>query len=833
VAACVAAQVCYAYAGVRKPLPAVVLVALGSVATLLSSSAHLLGQRPAADRVEIRRDTFGIPHILAEDEEAAGFAFGYAMAEDHAAEIGRRYLQARGEAARHFGSGDIETDFAMRRLDNRGAARRALAGQTGRRFRRWLQGFADGINRYVMTHRGQLPPWMPTIEPSDPLAYSRMFGVLAALRPPSRLVEKYPNASPLPVPPDAIHPEDQGTGSEPGSNALALAGTKTTSGRPILLGNPHLAWSSLYWEAHVTVRDRMNFYGSTLVGIPVLRAGFNDRLGYVQTNNGPDLQDIYALPLAAGRTDVFVHDGRQRPIERRRVVVDVKQADGSISVEEREYEETRLGPVIHRTSNQVFVVRSVNVEWLRQYEGFFELTYAESLDEFRSVLGRGLTVTSSYTYADVDGNILYVWNARLPRRPDATVDYTLDVRGDTGRLFWKGVHRLRDLPSLLNPSGGYVQNANNPPWWTSLRDPIDPARYPPYIEQGELSLRAQSVLEAVDAVPKLSPDDVGKLKFSSRMRAADLLLPDLFDAAKSVASPSDALRAGVETLTAWDRAATARSRGGVLFDRFLALYEEAVPEPFAMPWDPATPITTPRGLANPAAALAALERAVDEVRREHGSERVAWGDVHRFRFGDIDLPGDGAAGRHGVFRVVTFNAVADGTRVAGHVGPDEPLAGFGDAWVLLVHFTRPAVTAWSVLAYGQTTDLMSPHSRDQIELFANHQLRPVWFSEQAIATNVERRYRPGGAREHAEPLERQRTSPKKVGAQRSPAEGLAVPGGWTKLEPWEQVVGIMHGSVTGEVTPTLSRRKSFWCHKEETCCGCFRSRRVPWQEGPQ
>ena len=77
----------------------------------------------------------------------------------------------------------------------------------------------------------------------------------------------------------------------------------------------------------------------------------------------------------------------------------------------------------------------------------------------------------------------------------------------------------------------------------------------------------------------------------------------------------------------------------------------------------------------------------------------------------------------GVFRVVTS---VPPRRVAcsGHIGADQPLAGFGDAWVLLVHFTRPTITAWSVLAYGQTTDLESPHSRDQIGLFANHELGP-------------------------------------------------------------------------------------------------------------
>jgi acyl-homoserine-lactone acylase len=796
--------------------------AVAAAAVLLIASAPpLLGARAAGERAEIRRDTFGVPHILAKDEEAAGFALGYAMAEDHAVEIGRRYLQARGEAARHFGPAHAETDFAMRRLDNRGGARRALAEETGRRFRRWLQGFAAGVNQYVAERRDVLPAWMPLVEPSDPLAYGRMFGILAALRPPSDLVEKYPPASGAVPPRDArpalvsepgsnavalagaktasgrpimfgilaalrppsdlvekyppashvvsgfsrtdLGPPEGGhyvRGDEPGSNAVALAGTRTTSGRPILLGNPHLSWSSLYWEAHVTIPGRVNFYGSTLVGIPVLRAGFNDRLGYVQTNNDPDLEDIYALPLAPGRADAFVRGGRVRPIARRRVTIEVLQPDGSVAADAREYEETPLGPVIHRTADRLFVVRSVNVEWWRQYEGFFELMHAESLDQFRGILGRRLTVTSNYTYADVEGNILYAWSARLPRRRDGAVDYSLDVPGETDRLFWRGVHRLRDLPSLLNPPGGYIQNANNPPWWTTMRAAIEPGRYPPYIERGELSLRAQAVLAAVDAAPPLSPDGLLGLKFSSRMRTADLLVPELLSAAERHAgrvlsghvgrvlsdpaeeARSELLRAGVETLRAWDRQAQADSRGAVLFDRFLSLYSSIREEPFAVPWNAAEPMTTPRGLADPAAALAALARAVDEVRQQHGDERVAWGDVHRFRMGEMDLPGDGAPGRLGVFRVLAFDPAADGARVTGRHSAEEPLAGFGDAWILLVHFTRP-VTAWSVLAYGQTTDLVSPHSRDQIRLFANHELRPVWFSEAAIAANLERRYRPG------------------------------------------------------------------------------------------
>ena len=146
-------------------------------------------------------------------------------------------------------------------------------------------------------------------------------------------------------------------------------------------------------------------------------------------------------------------------------------------------------------------------------------------------------------------------------------------------------------------------------------------------------------------------------------------------------------------------------------------------------------MTTPRGLANPGAALAALERAVAEVRQQYGDGARRVGrraplPVWRHRSaGRWRAPGGTAC-----FAWSRSMRRRRWTRVAGHVGPGQPLAGFGDAWVLLVHFTRP-VTAWSVLAYGQTTDLESPHSRDQIRLFANHQLRPVWFSEEAIAAN--------------------------------------------------------------------------------------------------
>jgi acyl-homoserine-lactone acylase len=223
--------------------------------------------------------------------------------------------------------------------------------------------------------------------------------------------------------------------------------------------------------------------------------------------------------------------------------------------------------------------------------------------------------------------------------------------------------------------------------------------------------------------------------------SAERLRPALVAAVDALEPPSEEQRSAAAVLRDWDARADAQSRGAVLFQRFVELYLRKAKQPWASPWDAARPFDTPSGLGEPGLAVEALAEAVRSTRAAHGSEAVAWGDVNRFRFGDLDLPGDGASGQLGAYRVLQFDAQPDGRRVAGW-GPEAwRHLGFGDAWVLLVHFTRP-VQAWSVLAYGQTSDRDSPHSRDQIRLFASHELRPVLFSEAEIEANLERRYRP-------------------------------------------------------------------------------------------
>ena len=702
-----------------------------------------------AARVVIRRDLYGIPHIRAETEEAAGFGFGYAQAEDHCLVIARSLVRARGEEAKYFGTG-AESDFLLKLYDATRAAAEDLRNVSSV-YRKIVNAYAEGVNQYVREHRSELPEWIPEFSGIDVMASRRAGAIRSAFSQATirALQRKYPPAG-IRIGDEWLAiatGDDTGAGTPdelPGSNAFALSGTRTTSGFPILLGNPHLNWSSLYWEAQVTVPGKINFFGSTLAGIPVLRAGFNENLGWVTTNNSPDVSDVFALDMDPQKPDHYLFKGKPRPLIKKEITIQIRAEDGTLQSQKRDYWDSHLGKILYRTAEKAFAVNSTQIDAIHYYEGFYHLSKTSSLKQFLSVMDRNMVPTSNFTYADAGGNILYMWNARVPERPDDGTDYSLDVPGSSGRYVWKKMLKPGRFPRLLNPGGGYIQNCNNPPWYASLRDPIDPGLHPRYLEEDRgLALRPQMALEMLEGQEKFSFADVIRLKFNTRMLLADRVKPALIQALREIANPGEDLQRGLRALEAWNNLVSAGSKGAVLFQRFWDTYSRSAAEPFALPWDPAKPAATPAGLSDPVLAVKHLEDAVRWTRQRYGAEDVAWGEVHRFRFGPLDLPGDGASGNYGLFRVLQFTDLPDGKRVAGQVRENETPIGFGDGWVIAVEFSKP-VRAFSVLAYGQSTNPMSKHSADQIRLFADHQLRPVWFSEADIRAHLEKEYRPIG-----------------------------------------------------------------------------------------
>ncbi len=416
------------------------LILLGAL--LFLASTEIVGQpRQLADRVEIRRTAYGVPHILADDLAAAFFGLAYAHAEDYGERVVMGLVRARGELARYLGPDSLEADFRGRQTYARALATYHLLDDD---MREVFEGYAAGVNHYIALHPSEFREWVrPGFTGHDVAARwigtVRWGNVRRFLR---RLAESA----------DTAATEVQ---EREGSNAWALAPNRTRSRKAILLRNPHLNWDAGYYEAHLTVPGVLNFYGDFRVGYPLFfNGGFNDRLGWATTNNGPDLEEIYALEVDPQRPDHYRFDGGSVPLRREEITVEFKNGAG-LGRETRESWSTPLGPVIHRGDGKIYIARAAGDGEFRTAQQFLRMMQARNLEEFKAAMRMRAQLGSNFTYADGDGNIFYLWNATIPALPHASGGDTAAVPAERSSQIWTRVVPFDSLPMIRNPKGGW------------------------------------------------------------------------------------------------------------------------------------------------------------------------------------------------------------------------------------------------------------------------------------------------------------------------------------------------------------------------------------------
>jgi acyl-homoserine-lactone acylase len=292
---------------------------------------------------------------------------------------------------------------------------------------------------------------------------------------------------------------------------------------------------------------------------------------------------------------------------------------------------------------------------------------------------------------------------------------------------WTDYLSFDELPKSLDPASGWNQNTNEPPWDMTFPQ-LDPAKYAPYVAPLGLELPQMRTLRSLHMITeneKISYEQLLADKLSTRMELADRVLPDLLKAAEG--NPTDATR----LLAGWDRLTETDSRGAVLFqmfaERYLGTGARLSPR-LRVKYDPAKPLDSGYGLADPAGALAALAAAAQECIKTYGALDVKWGDVYRFASGKADLPGNGGAGNSGVFRTITYGRREGNRYYASH----------GETFVCGVEFAK-AQKAQCSLSYGNASQPGSPHLEDQLPLMVAKKLHPVWRDKKEVAAHLEKR----------------------------------------------------------------------------------------------
>ena len=660
-----------------------------------------------SDRTEILWDSWGVPHIYGKDAQGLFQAFGWAQMQSHGDLILRLYGQARGRAAEYFGEKYLDSDKYVRTMGIPARARVWYEAQNPT-MRGYLDAFAAGINAYAKEHPKQINDQVKRVLPVDGA------DVLAHVQ---RVIHFTFVVNPQSV------ASLRSRGNSAGSNGWAIAPSHSASGKAMLLANPHLPWSDLFlwYEAQLTAPE-IDAYGVAFVGMPALAIAFNNNLGWTFTVNTHDGWDAYQLTLADGG---YALDGSVRPFESETQTLKVKQANGTLRDEQLVVQRSIHGPVVAQKDGKAVALRVVGLDQPNMMEQIWDMARASKLSEFEAALQRLQLPMFNILYSDRDGHILYLFNGQVPIHSKGDWNYWQGiVPGDTSATLWTQTRPYRDLPRILDPPSGWLQNANDPPWTTTFPQALNPNNYPSDIAPRFMHFRAQRSVRMLMEKKKISYEEMIADKFSSHMELADRILDDLIPAARRLSGELG--RQAADVLEAWDRKADANSRGAVLF----AVWARMMPESnwFATRWNENSALTTPDGLADAAGAVKVLEAAATTVRLLYGTLDVPWGQVARLRYGNVDLPASGGPGLFGIFQVVDL-APASG-------GGFQQVA--GDTYIAAVEFSNP-IRAKVLTTYGNATQQGNPHIGDQLPLYARNELRSVWRTRKEIEAHLESR----------------------------------------------------------------------------------------------
>lgn len=671
---------------------------------ILAWTFHLSLPALSAPATQILWDSYGVPHIEARNSPELFQAFGWAQMKSHGNLLLRLYGQARGRAAEYWGEDYRDSDQWVRTMGIPERARDWYAQQSPS-FRRYLDAFAAGVNAYAQAHGEELEDDLEVVLPitgADLLAHTHRVLHFTFV----------------------VNPEEiQGkTSREPaaGSNGWAIAPAKAAKGHALLLANPHLPWSDLFrwYEAHL-VAPGLNAYGASLVGVPVLSIAFNDNLGWTHTVNTFDGWDAYALKL---RGNSYELDGQVRSFETETQILKVKQADGSLTSQPLLIRRSVHGPVWHDAQGQAIALRVVGLDRPGALEEWWQMARARNLRQFEAALQRLQIPLFNVLYADRSGHILQVFNGQVPVRSGGTfADWSQIQPGDTSKTLWQTLHPYQDLPRLLDPGSGWLQNANDPPWTMTIPAKLQAGDYPAYMAPpGPMYFRAQQSAQMLAEADSLTLEHLIQLKHSTRMALADRLVDQLIAAAQQ---QGNALaRQAAEVLAQWDRTANAASRGGALFAAWADRMD--FDQLFADSWRPDQPFTTPKTLADPRQAVRILEQVAENIQQQYGTLAVSWGEVFRLQAEGVDLPASGGPGFLGIFRVLDFQPQSNAFQAMG-----------GDSYVAAVEFSRP-VRAQVLTSYGNATQPGLPSAQGSLSLVARQQLHPAWRSPAEIKAHL-------------------------------------------------------------------------------------------------
>jgi acyl-homoserine-lactone acylase len=751
-------------------------LSLASVVMGLSLAANA-GSQPGQATAEIRRTSFGVPHIRADNERGLGYGIGYAYAQDNLCLLANEITTVNGERSRYFGPQQLTVEGRENQLSdvffnwlNTPQAVGAFWQAQTPPVRDLVEGYAAGYNRALGERRAQglpeqcLGDWVRTISAQDLVMVTRRLLVeggvgqfaeaLAAAAPPQAVTRHA-------VAPAALRSADvrrQRFALDRGSNAVAVGSERSFNGRGMLLANPHFPWvgGMRFYQMHLTIPGKLDVMGAALPGLPMINIGFNQHVAWTHTVDSSRHFTLYRLQLDPQDPTRYLLDGKSLPMKQQTVTVNVKQADGQIRAVSHEVYSSRFGPIVQWPgkldwdSQFAYSLRDANLDNDRVLQQWYAMNRAVSLKELQASVHKiqGIPWVNTLA-ADDQGQTLFMNLSVVPNVNADKLAQCSDPRagvqmivldGANSACAWDidpaaaqpGIYASEQLPQLLRKD--FVQHSNDSAWLVNPAQPL--TGFSPLISQDgqPLGLRSRFALDRLGTLNKRGPvaaADLQRMVMDDQVYQADLVMPDLLQfCAAHLGGDAPTLMPLCASLKAWDRSANLHSGLGFVHFQNIMQTLPDTPDLWRVQFDPQDPQRTPRGLAveHPDVARAvrkAMLASVEQVNTSGLKTDSRWGDIQVVSRGGQQTPIHGGPGTLGV-----YNAIQS---VPGAGGQREVVS--GTSYLQVVTFDDNGPQATGLLAFSLSSDPASKYANDQTLAFSKKQLSVLPFTEQQITAD--------------------------------------------------------------------------------------------------
>lgn len=566
-----------------------------------------------------------------------------------------------------------------------------------------------------------------------------------------------------------------------GSNMYGFGTAATGADSGVMFGNPHWYWKGpdRFYQSHLTIPGELNVSGASFLGMPVLLIGFNDNVAWSHTVSTARRFGFFQLSLTPGDPTSYQRDGKAVKMVANPITVQVRDAAGVVAPVTRTLYKSEFGPLVNMAllnpalawnQTTAFAIRDINGDNYRTFRNWMRWNQAKSLDEFIAIQKQESAIPWVNTVAVGRGSAK-AWYADIGAVPNVSPDQTAACTTPFGKSmaaalpnvpFFDGARSACDwqtdadsaqkgaigpsrMPSLQRDD--YVGNMNDSYWLANATAPL--TGFPPIFGPAgtvEQSLRtrlghtmALERLAGTDgyAGKKATSEIVRQMVLNSRVFSAERFKIQALDMvcttpqiAVTGAGNVD-VTAACAALRAWDNAGNVASRGSHVWDEFWSRVTVPATQLYAVAFDAADPLNTPRDL-KPSASDAlrqAFGAAVQKVQASGFAMDAPRGEILFATRGGVKIPLYGGCGGVGYFTITCSENPID---KGGYSMDGLP---HGNSYMQVVSFPAGGVEAHTLLTFSLSDDPGSAHYGDYTKAYGAKQWLRVPFSEAEITSS--------------------------------------------------------------------------------------------------